>query len=459
MTLLVSFRRSRRSGAGTTATALGIVLVATVVALLVPTPAPIGATSFVSPDVLIVHSAGLPNQELEDWAQDLAAAPAIGDVRLFDAEGSTPNNADLSGIEVVIVHSNLDFANTNATGDLLADFVDQGGRVIEMTYAFACTEDDSNGPNTPILWGLGGRWETAGYAALVPSDPRGGTCARYEWPSSSSMQVVAPSSPYMSGVGGIDVTSQVDMNTGLVVAQDATLLATWTSPANEPLVAVGDNCVMGVNVFPPAVPTYSASTQSSILTLISNLATLECTPIVASTTTIGHRPRPSRDQSTTTPTSTTPPTSTTQPGTTGAPVSTPTISTIERLPVSPSLLDGSTPTYPGASFTAQADGFEPLELVQLIVASDPTVVSSGFADSVGRIVLTGSLPVSLEPGAHTVALYAPASGIGFRQAIQVSAPALPVTGPTSTDSGAMTAVWLLLGGALLVVIAGRRRIN
>lgn len=457
MTLLVSLRPSRRSSLGATAPALGIVLVATVVALLVPTPAPIGATSFVSPDVLIVHSAGLPNQELEDWAQDLAAAPAIGDVRLFDAQGSTPNSADLNGIEVVIVHSNLDFADTNATGDLLADFVDQGGRVIEMAYAFACTADNSNGPNTPILWGLGGRWESAGYAALVPSDPRGGACARYEWPSSSSMQVVAPSSPYMSGVGNIDITTQVDMNTGIVVAQDATLLATWTSPANEPMVAVGDNCVMGVNVFPPSVPTYSASTQSSILTLISNLATLECTPIVASTTTTSTTQPETTGAPAPTPTVST--SSTTQPGTTGAPVPTPTISTIERLPVSSSLLDGSSPSYPGASFTTQADGFEPLELVQLIVASDPTVVSSGFADSMGRIVLTGSLPESLEPGAHTVALYAPASGIGFRQAIQVSAPALPVTGTTSTDSGAMTAVWLLLGGTLLVVIAGRRRIN
>jgi len=100
-------------------------------------------------------------------------------------------------------------------------------------------------------------------------------------------------------------------------------------------------------------------------------------------------------------------------------------------------------------------GFTPFEYVQLIVASTPRVIGAGYADAQGIVTLTGNLPPDLASGTHTVAVYAPASGVGFSQPIQVTTPQLPATGSDASTTLYLTAIALLTLG--LAVARPRRR--
>lgn len=74
----------------------------------------------------------------------------------------------------------------------------------------------------------------------------------------------------------------------------------------------------------------------------------------------------------------------------------------------------------GGEVSVTFSGFVPGEFVQLIVASTPRVIGSGYADSKGIVTLTGNMPVGLASGSHTLAVFAPVSGIGFKQPITVT---------------------------------------
>jgi LPXTG-motif cell wall-anchored protein len=102
-------------------------------------------------------------------------------------------------------------------------------------------------------------------------------------------------------------------------------------------------------------------------------------------------------------------------------------------------------------------GFVPGEFVQLIVASTPRIIGSGYANSEGKIRLTGSLPADLSFGEHSLALYAPKSGRGVRQPITVEQSLLPATGK-SVDGQVWVVLLLLVFGSLLVIMTRRRRI-
>jgi hypothetical protein len=78
------------------------------------------------------------------------------------------------------------------------------------------------------------------------------------------------------------------------------------------------------------------------------------------------------------------------------------------------------PLSAGGEVSVTFSGFVPGEFVQLIVASTPRVIGSGYADSKGIVTLTGKMPASLASGSHTLAVYAPVSGIGFKQPVTVA---------------------------------------
>ena len=86
----------------------------------------------------------------------------------------------------------------------------------------------------------------------------------------------------------------------------------------------------------------------------------------------------------------------------------------------------------GESITATYSGFVPFETVQLVVASTPSVIATGTANSVGSVTLTGTLPAGLTAGAHTLSLFAPVSGIGFKSTITLRAPETTTTSPAVT---------------------------
>lgn len=103
----------------------------------------------------------------------------------------------------------------------------------------------------------------------------------------------------------------------------------------------------------------------------------------------------------------------------------------------------------GEAVTVSFGGFKPFEFVQLIVASTPKVIGSGYADAKGVVTLSGNLPASLASGNHTLAVYAPVSGIGFSQPITVSQSTLPATGSNNQSLLTALAMLLLVGGLAL----------
>ena len=165
-------------------------------------------------------------------------------------------------------------------------------------------------------------------------------------------------------------------------------------------------------------------------------------------TAVNNTPAPTTTE---TPTTTEAPT-TEAPSTTVAP---PTESVVVALPVAttPLVVSGSLP--PGSEVTATAGGFTPGEFVQLIVASTPQVIGSGNADIQGFVTLAGTIPVNLGSGTHTLAVYAPASGTGFKQTITVSGLSLPATGSNYNGVLILALLAVVVG---TVVVARRRRL-
>jgi len=117
----------------------------------------------------------------------------------------------------------------------------------------------------------------------------------------------------------------------------------------------------------------------------------------------------------------------------GAPTSTPSVSTVS------SLKSGNLSTIstfsPGAAVSVSYTGFEPNEWVQLIVASTPQVIDVEKASASGKVALSGQVPTTLTAGSHTLAVYAPQSKRGFKQAITVqSTSGSSITPATSTTT-------------------------
>jgi LPXTG-motif cell wall-anchored protein len=124
----------------------------------------------------------------------------------------------------------------------------------------------------------------------------------------------------------------------------------------------------------------------------------------------------------------------------------PTIDIIKALPVVEGGLTTDTSFSSGEAVSVTYGGFQPNEFVQLIVASTPQVIGSGYADANGFVTLTGEIPSSLAGGNHTLAVFAPESGIGFTQPITVAVGLLPTTGSSRND--------LLLSWVLMLTVAG-----
>ena len=133
----------------------------------------------------------------------------------------------------------------------------------------------------------------------------------------------------------------------------------------------------------------------------------------------------------------------------------PAIDIIKALPVVEAGLTADTSFSSGEAVTVTYGGFQPNEFVQLIVASTPQIIGSGYADANGFVTLTGEIPSSLAGGNHTLAAYAPESGIGFAQPITVTAGLLPTTGSSRND---LLLTWvLMLTVAGILILAIRRR--
>jgi LPXTG-motif cell wall-anchored protein len=153
-------------------------------------------------------------------------------------------------------------------------------------------------------------------------------------------------------------------------------------------------------------------------------------------------------------TTTTPATTTTVPATTTTVPVTPTVpppalATVQALPLAPTPIVADATISTGEEITVSFGGFTPFEFVQLIVASTPQVIGSGYADAQGVVTLRGNLPSNLASGNHTLAVFAPVSGVGFTQPITVSQPLLPATGSDGQNNLFVIAMLLFVLGIVV----------
>ncbi len=85
----------------------------------------------------------------------LQAYGDLGMVDVYDARYGTPTLAELQAYDVVVTWSNYVYQDAVAMGNVLADYVDAGGKVINLMFSMG-----THG------WQMGGRFMDAGYTAV-----------------------------------------------------------------------------------------------------------------------------------------------------------------------------------------------------------------------------------------------------------------------------------------------------
>ena len=85
--------------------------------------------------------------------------------------------------------------------------------------------------------------------------------------------------------------------------------------------------------------------------------------------------------------------------------------------------------HPGDALNVLYSGFNPNELVLLLIASNPVVIGSANADVNGNVVFLTTIPAGTATGPHHLVVYAPVSGFGASQAVTVTIPS-PAAGTT-----------------------------
>ena len=163
---------------------------------------------------------------------------------------ATPSLATFEHYRAVFVFSDCSFSDPVALGDVLADYVDAGGRVVVATFAFLA-------PGNGV--GMDGRLSRDGYLPLTQGSQTSGT--------EMHLVVDQKSSPLLRGVVAFDGGRSSYHNYPVSLTTGAHLVAHWSGDG-APLVAFKGN-VVALNFYPPSSDArpdfWSASTDGVTL--------------------------------------------------------------------------------------------------------------------------------------------------------------------------------------------------
>ena len=151
------------------------------------------------------------------------------------AGNPVPTPAQLSSYPAVLVYSDNGFNDPIALGNVLANYVDQGGGVVLNALVFAA------GAN----YGIQGRLNTGGYLPFTT----GSTAA----PGDFALAADLPLHPILDGVSSFDGGTFSFQNSPIDIATGATLVAHWSN--DQPLagaMGITQGRVAGLNFFPPS---------------------------------------------------------------------------------------------------------------------------------------------------------------------------------------------------------------
>ncbi len=176
-------------------------------------------------DVAVLGASSV-RQANADVETSLTSTGAFPNVSVFDVGATTPTLAQLQAFDAVLVYTDdLPFQDPAAFGNVLADYVDQGGGVVLAGNVFI--------PGTEI----GGRF---GAGAYNPLTANGRPAEAVE----SKLELVAPSDPAVRFVVRVYGGTSSPHASGLSVQPGVNLVATWwdgddaTAPeTQEPFVA------------------------------------------------------------------------------------------------------------------------------------------------------------------------------------------------------------------------------
>lgn len=174
------------------------------------------------PKVLLVQADDAPSP----LVAGLLGYPDIAAVDVFDSRSATPTLPQLQAYDVVITWCNYYPADGTALGDVLADYMDAGGKVIMAVFNW----------NSTAGWATYGRFMTGGYCPFLQTPYTN----HYTW---ACLGTYDAGSPLMAGVASAcdDYRDYVDLAPG------ATLVASWDD--GEEFVAV-KNCAVAINSYP-----------------------------------------------------------------------------------------------------------------------------------------------------------------------------------------------------------------
>lgn len=201
-----------------------------------------------------------------DIEEKLLSDERIGTVDRFDYNAEVPPLSFLRDYDAVLVHANLATPNSDAIGDLLADFIDSGGPVVAMNRA------------TVEPFAIGGRFAREGYGVMSAS-PSYGEGARL-WLGA----IDDPGHPLLDDVETFDGGPWSGHQTDVALVGASSCVARWSD--GEPLVAcrvAGATRLVALNFFGPSSDAdpqlWQAATDGALLmanALVWASRALEC---------------------------------------------------------------------------------------------------------------------------------------------------------------------------------------
>lgn len=167
-------------------------------------------------------------------AADEDGNPRLGRVDVYDIGQQPVEFGDIENFDVALVYGEVPFADGEGLGDILADFVDQGGGVVLAGYSFSASQ------------GLAGRLTTEdGYLPMTINGTNSGITGRQMAdPLIPYHEILYLSRRFYGGPGSYH-------SVGITVDDDAEHVADWESgPPAMAVIEKGAGRVAGLNLWP-----------------------------------------------------------------------------------------------------------------------------------------------------------------------------------------------------------------
>jgi hypothetical protein len=200
------------------------------------------------PDVLLLFADddSLSNSPIQTTLRSFGD---LGKLDLFDAKAATPTLAQLLGYDVILTWSNYEYSDPVGIGDVLADYVDSGGKVINLMFSMGSAG-----------WQMEGRFMDEGYSAMD------GSTLDY---SNICLGIYDSLHPIMEGVTNVCDNYHVQ---GTSLTMNAHEVAQWAD-GNLFVAAKDDRSVVSINGYVGLVNSWTGQMDEVVHNAILWLST------------------------------------------------------------------------------------------------------------------------------------------------------------------------------------------